>query len=54
LTRGRRPVVENDDYAEFARRVIRSHGRRVAGGDVDGLAALLGSRSRSTRPPTTR
>ena len=43
LTRSRRrPVVENDDYAAFARRVIRSHGRRVAGGDVDGLAALLG------------
>jgi len=40
---GRRPpVVENDDFAAFARRVIRSHGRRVAGGDVDGLAALLG------------
>jgi hypothetical protein len=33
--------VENPDYAAFAGRVIRAHGRRVAGGDVEGLADLL-------------
>jgi hypothetical protein len=36
-----RPVVENPDYAAFARRVIRAAGRRVAAGDVEGLADLL-------------
>jgi len=33
-------VVEHDDYAAFARRVIRAHGRRAAG-DPDALAALV-------------
>ena len=37
----RRAPVENTDYAAFAARVIRAHGRRVAGGDVEGLAELL-------------
>jgi hypothetical protein len=32
--------VENDDYAAFARRVIAAHGRRIARGDVEGIAAL--------------
>jgi hypothetical protein len=36
-----RPVVENDAYAAFARRVVRAAGRRVAAGDVDGLADLV-------------
>jgi hypothetical protein len=36
-----RPVVENDAYAAFARRVVRAAGRRVASGDVDGLADLV-------------
>lgn len=40
-TRKRRSSVENDDYAAFARRIIRAHGRRIAEGDVDGLADLL-------------
>jgi hypothetical protein len=40
----RRDDVENPDYAAFARRVIRAHGRRVAGGDVEGLADLLALR----------
>jgi hypothetical protein len=40
-SRRRRDDVENPDYAAFARRVIRAHGRRVAGGDVEGLADLL-------------
>lgn len=41
VRRRSRPVVENDDYAAFARRVIRAHGRRVAAGDPDALAALV-------------
>lgn len=32
--------MENDAYAAFCRRAIRSAGRRVAGGDVEGLADL--------------
>jgi hypothetical protein len=36
-----RPTVENTDYAAFARRIIRSAGRRIAEGDVEGLADLL-------------
>lgn len=41
LTPGRRRrVVENDEYAGFSRRVLRAHGRRIARGDVEGLADL--------------
>ncbi len=41
LTRKRRrSVVENDDYAKFARRVIRAYARRVATGDVEALASM--------------
>ena len=40
----RRDDVENPDYAAFARRIIRAHGRRIAGGDVEGLADLLALR----------
>jgi hypothetical protein len=37
-----RPVVENDAYAAFTRRVLVSYGRRIAAqGDVDGLAELV-------------
>ena len=36
--------VENPDYAAFARRIIRAHGRRIAEGDVEGLAELLSLR----------
>jgi hypothetical protein len=39
--RRRRDDVENPEYAAFGRRVIRAHGRRVAAGDVEGLADLL-------------
>lgn len=39
--RERRPV-ENPDYAGFVSRVITAHGRRVQGGDIEGLAALVG------------
>ena len=40
----RRAEVENTDYAAFAARVIRAHARRIAGGDVEGLADLLALR----------
>jgi hypothetical protein len=33
--------VENDDYAAFTRRIVAAHGRRIAAGDVEGLADLI-------------
>ena len=33
-------VVENDDYAAFARRVLRAYARRVATGDVEALTQM--------------
>ena len=36
----RRRVVENDDYAAFTRRVLHSHAKRIAAGDIEGLHAL--------------
>ena len=39
LKRPRR-VVENDEYAAFARRVIAAYSRRVASGDIDALAEM--------------
>src|SRR4051794_16742258 len=35
-----RPVVENDEFARFARRVVTAHSRRVASGDIEGLRDL--------------
>jgi hypothetical protein len=35
-------VVENDEYAAFARRVLRAYARRVATGDVEALTLMLG------------
>jgi hypothetical protein len=35
-------VVENDDYAGFARRVLAAYARRVASGDVEALAQMTG------------
>lgn len=32
----------NDEYAAFARRTIRAYARRVAAGDIEALAALVG------------
>jgi hypothetical protein len=37
----RRNVVENDDYAAFARRIIRAYAKRVATGDVESLADMV-------------
>jgi hypothetical protein len=39
--RGRR-LVQNDDYAAFARRILRAYARRIADGDVDALIAMTG------------
>jgi hypothetical protein len=33
--------VENLDYAAFAARIIRAHGRRIAKGDIEALPDLL-------------
>ena len=38
----RRRRVENDQYAAFARRVLRAYARRVADGDVEALTLMLG------------
>jgi hypothetical protein len=37
----RRTVVENDEFAAFARRIVRAYGRRVAAGDIEALADLI-------------
>jgi hypothetical protein len=37
----RRNVVENDEYAAFARRIIRAYAKRVATGDVEALADMV-------------
>ena len=37
-----RRVVENDEYAAFLGRVTRAYARRVAAGDVEALALMLG------------
>ena len=33
-------VVENDEYAAFARRILRAYSRRVADGDVEALTLM--------------
>ena len=43
LTPGRAGrVVENDEYAAFARRILRAPARRIADGDVEALTLMLG------------
>jgi hypothetical protein len=37
-------VVENPEYAAFAARILRAAARRVADGDVEGLAGLVALR----------
>ena len=32
--------MENDEYAAFARRVIRAYSRRVAAGDIDAISDM--------------
>jgi hypothetical protein len=36
-----KPVVENGEYAAFARRILRAYARRIAAGDVDALADII-------------
>ena len=36
----RRRHVENDQYAAFARRVLRAYARRIADGDIDAIVEL--------------
>jgi hypothetical protein len=33
-------VVENDEYAAFARRVLRAYRRRVASGDIEAITEM--------------
>jgi hypothetical protein len=42
LTSKRAQLVENDDYAAPARRILRAYIRRVADGDVETLIAMTG------------
>ena len=35
-------VRENDEYAAFARRVLRAYARRIADGDVEALTLMTG------------
>jgi hypothetical protein len=51
-----RPVVENDAYAAFARRILAAYARRIAGGDIDSLellASLTGDIDAATRNAVT-
>jgi DNA-directed RNA polymerase specialized sigma24 family protein len=36
----RKRQVENDEYGEFVRRILRAYARRIANGDVDALGQL--------------
>ena len=38
----RRRAVENDEYGEFIRRILRAYSRRVADGDIEALALMTG------------
>ncbi len=38
----RRDVVENDEYAAFARRIVRAYARRVGTGDIEALGHMVG------------
>jgi hypothetical protein len=35
-----RPVVENDDYAAFAQRILRAYARRIGTGDIESLTLM--------------
>ena len=40
LTSVRARPVQNDEYAAFARRILRAYARRVAAGDIDAITRL--------------
>jgi hypothetical protein len=37
-----RPVVENDAYAAFARRILAAYAHRIATGDIEALTLMTG------------
>lgn len=37
-------MIGNDEFAAFARRIIKAHSRRVGAGDVEALGDLVGLR----------
>ena len=41
VTKPRREVVEDGEYAAFTRRVVRAYSRRVAAGDIQALASMV-------------
>ena len=43
-------VRENDEYAAFARRVLRAYARRIADGDIEALTLMIISPTSSTTP----
>lgn len=43
------PKVENTAYSAFVRRILRAHARRVADGDVEGLAEMVALRDELDR-----
>jgi hypothetical protein len=52
----RRRVTENDEYAAFARRVLRAWARRAAAGDIDAItdmAAAVGELEDAMRQAVT-
>jgi hypothetical protein len=36
----RRRTVENDEYGEFIRRIVRAYSRRIADGDIEALSLM--------------
>jgi len=40
-SKGPQRITENDEYIAFLKRILRAYGRRVAAGDIDGLAGLV-------------
>jgi hypothetical protein len=38
----RRRTVENDEYGEFIRRILRAYSRRIADGDIEALSLMTG------------
>jgi hypothetical protein len=42
-------VVENDEYAAFARRILRAYARRVSAGDIEAITCMAASPTTSIR-----
>ena len=49
-----RPVVENDAYAAFARRILRAYARRIASGDIEALTLITDLARRHRAPPSAQ